>query len=315
MTQVKRVSGQARCRVRITGSTWQVSPIAESRRMQTLAGGWVTLYIAVRMTDEQFIATAGGGILYDASRLSKPRAELFSRSHWATKGALEEVSGGRSSIALLNVAACPDVQAPEMPVGSEAGSSGAGIGGTRWVLRHYRRGGLMAKLSQDSYLWTGASRTRSFAEWRLLAELRRRGLPVPAPIAAQYVRGLLTYRADLITELLPGTRTLADVITGRDLPEAGWRAVGNTIAAFHREGVHHADLNANNILLGEPGSNEKGSNVYLLDFDRGRIEARGPWEQVVIARLRRSLEKIKGQRADVRYGEREWQWLTTGVAS
>jgi 3-deoxy-D-manno-octulosonic acid kinase len=254
------------------------------------------------MTDEQFIATAGGGILYDASRLSKPGAELFSRSQWAARGALEEIAGGRSSIALLNVAVWPGLQ--------DRSSSSPGVEGARWVLRHYRRGGFVAKLSQDSYLWTGASRTRSFAEWRLLAELRRRGLPVPAPIAAQYVRGLLTYRADLITELLPGARTLADVITGRDLPEAGWGAVGRTIAAFHREGVHHADLNANNILLGA-----NGADVYLLDFDRGRIEARGAWEQVVIARLRRSLEKIKGQRADVRFGEREWNWLQLGLAS
>jgi 3-deoxy-D-manno-octulosonic acid kinase len=237
------------------------------------------------MTDEQFIATAGGGILYDASRLSKPDEELFSRSHWASRDALEEIAGGRSSIAVLNVSAA-----------------------SRWVLRHYRRGGLIAKLSQDSYLWSGAARTRSFAEWRLLAELRRRGLPVPAPIAARYVRGLLTYRADLITELLPGTRTLADTITGSDLPEAGWRAVGKTVGAFHREGVHHADLNANNILLADPPT-----QVYLLDFDRGRIESRGAWEQAVLARLRRSLEKIKGQRADVRFGEQQWQWLMAAV--
>ena len=282
------------------------------------------------MTDEQFIATAGGGILYDASRLSKPRAELFSRSHWAAQGALEEISGGRSSIALLNVAAWPDLQAAGVQTGSssvagsaraglahagpsDAGSSverpsGEGLGSTRWVLRHYRRGGLIARLSQDGYLWTGADRTRSFAEWRLLAEMRRRGLPVPAPIAAHYARGWLTYRADLITELLPDTRTLADEITGRDAPEAVWRAVGSTIATFHREGVHHADLNANNILLGQDRA-----RVYLLDFDRGRIERRGPWEQVVIARLRRSLEKIKSQRADVRFGEREWQWLVAAL--
>lgn len=233
------------------------------------------------MTDEHFIATAGGGILYDASRLSKPGEELFSRSHWASRGALQEIAGGRSSIALLNT------------------------GSQTWVLRHYRRGGWMAKLSQDSYLWTGAERTRSFAEWRLLAHLRRKGLPVPAPIAAGYVRGLFTYRADLITELLPATRTLADVITGNELPEAGWRAVGTTIAAFHREGVHHADLNANNILLGTD------LNVYLLDFDRGRIRAHGPWEDQVLARLRRSLLKVKGQRADVRFGDREWAWLLT----
>src|SRR5690606_1823588 len=29
------------------------------------------------------------------------------------------------------------------------------------VLRHYRRGGLIAKLIRDQYLWTGAQRTRS----------------------------------------------------------------------------------------------------------------------------------------------------------
>ncbi len=240
------------------------------------------------MTDEQFIATAGGGILYDASRLSKPGEELFSRAHWAARGALEEIAGGRGSIAVLKA-------------GSPSGSQS-------WVLRHYRRGGLMAKLSQDSYLWTGATRTRSFREWRLLAELRRRGLPVPAPIAARYERGLFSYRADLITELLPHRRTLADAVSGVELSEAGWRAVGKTVADFHRQGVHHADLNANNILLGRDDTTI-APNVYLLDFDRGRIEARGAWEQTVLARLQRSLQKVQGQRVDVKFGEREWGWL------
>jgi len=232
------------------------------------------------MTDEQFIATAGGGILYDASQLSKPGEELFSRSHWAARGALQEIAGGRSSIALL-----------------EHGSK-------FWVLRHYRRGGLAARLSQDSYPWTGASRTRSFKEWRLLAELRRRGLPVPAPIAARYVRSGLMYRADLITELLPATHTLAALITGHELGETGWRSVGRTIGTFHRQGVHHADLNANNILIGEVDG-----TVYLLDFDRGRIRRRGAWEEEVLARLKRSLEKIGGQRSNVKFGERQWAWL------
>ena len=48
-------------------------------------------------------------------------------------------------------------------------------GERRWVLRHYRRGGLVARLLDDRYLWTGADRTRAFREWRLLRELRAAG--------------------------------------------------------------------------------------------------------------------------------------------
>jgi 3-deoxy-D-manno-octulosonic acid kinase len=229
---------------------------------------------------EGLLRIAGGGILYDASRSRKPGAEVFDAAYWRSQGSLQEIVGGRASIAIV------------------------GTGAQRWVLRHYRRGGFIARFSRDRYLWLGESRTRSFAEWRLLAELRRRGLPVPAPVAARYVRSALTYRADLITEHLPDTRTLADAITGAELPRESWEAIGATIARFHREGVHHADLNAHNILLGADPS-----QVYLLDFDRGRIEPRDAWEQDVLARLRRSLEKIKGQRANVAFGDAQWNWL------
>jgi 3-deoxy-D-manno-octulosonic acid kinase len=241
--------------------------------------------------DEQRTADSRGGILYDASRLRKPGHELFEADHWRKQAALQEVGGGRASVAILQ---------------AEDG---------RWLLRHYRRGGWIANLSHDRYLWLGESRTRSFSEWRLLAELRRRGLPVPAPIAARYVRGTFTYRADLITEYLASSRTLADAITGNALSASHWSAVGAVIAAFHREGVHHADLNANNVLLrdgllrDDPPATPQ---VYLLDFDRGRIRERGPWENDVLARLKRSLEKIERLRHDVRFGEREWASLLEG---
>jgi 3-deoxy-D-manno-octulosonic acid kinase len=232
---------------------------------------------------EAVLHVAGGGILYDASRLRKPGTELFEAGHWQAQGTLEEVVGGRASVSIVTA------------------------GHERWVLRHYHRGGLIARFSRDRYFWLGEARTRSFAEWRLLAELRRRGLPVPAPIAARYVRGVLTYRADLITEHLPDCRTLADAITGAQLPREQWSNVGRTIAAFHREGAHHADLNAHNILLGAAAP-----KVYLLDFDRGRIEPRGAWEGQVLARLRRSLEKVNTQRSAVRFGADEWRWLEEG---
>ena len=235
---------------------------------------------------EGLLRSAGGGILYDASRLRKPGAQVFDVEYWRAQGSLQEVAGGRASIAVINA------------------------GGQRWVLRHYRRGGLIARFSRDRYVWRGADRTRSFAEWRLLVELRRRGLPVPAPVAARYVRDTLTYTADLITEQLQDCRTLADAITGAQLPAEQWSAIGKTIATFHREGVHHADLNAHNILL----EHAVAPRVYLLDFDRGRIEPRGTWEQAVLARLRRSLEKVKAQRPNAAFGEEQWNWLLAATS-
>lgn len=233
---------------------------------------------------EQFLVVPGGGILYDASRLRKPQPPLFSREYWQSQGALQEVAGGRGSVCFLRTA------------------EGA------WVWRHYRRGGLVARLSDDRYWWAGASRTRSFAEWRLLARLRAMNLPVPAPIAGGYVRSGLLYRADLITEELPGTRTLASEMSEAELPAERWLAVGRTIGVFHRAGVRHADLNAHNILL------DRASKVYLIDFDRGRIGSRGAWEQGVLARLQRSLQKVGVQRGAT-FGAREWDWLMQGVTA
>jgi len=231
---------------------------------------------------ERQLQLPGSGILYDASRLRKPAPEVFTREYWASRGSHVEVAGGRASVSF--------VRAEE----------------ASWVLRHYRRGGLMAKLLDDQYLWLGPNRTRSFEEWRLLAELHQRELPVPAPVAARYVRSGLVYRADLITEELPASQTLAKLMADLDTP--AWREVGKTIARFHAQGVHHADLNAHNILLGESGA------VYVLDFDRGRIRSRGAWEEQVLARLKRSLEKIARQRAGVSFSDREWGWLMEGYA-
>jgi 3-deoxy-D-manno-octulosonic acid kinase len=238
---------------------------------------------------EQFLSLPRGRILYDAARLRKPAAELFSRAYWVPRDAVTEVAGGRGSVLFLR-----------------AGEHAA-AGTQDWVMRHYRRGGLIAKFSADAYVWLGERRTRCFAEWRLLAELRRLELPVPAPVAACYERSGWLYRADLITERLPSTQTLAQSLVAGALSEQQWQSVGRTIARFHAHGVHHADLNANNILLGVDGQ------TYVLDFDRGRIEARGAWEERVLARLRRSLDKLKMQRDGVVFSDTQWRWLEQGA--
>ncbi|NJD32430.1 MAG: 3-deoxy-D-manno-octulosonic acid kinase [Gammaproteobacteria bacterium] len=229
-------------------------------------------------------STARGAMLYDASCIDQPREELFEPGYWRSRDALAEAPGGRGTVAFIH------------------------DGEKRWVLRHYRRGGFVARLLDDAYLWTGAGRTRAFAEWRLLRQLAQWRLPVPRAVAARYARSGLLYRAALITEELPTRLTLAQALGRQSLGPDRWRSVGRCIGRLHAHGVRHADLNAHNLLLGE------GDDVYVLDFDRGRVVGRGAWERRVLARLRRSLEKVSRGLPPQRFGVEQWSELLKGVA-
>ena len=158
------------------------------------------------------------------------------------------------------------------------------------VLRQYLRGGLVGRFNRDLHLWRGTRRVRSFVEFRLLRELLRRGLPVPEPIAASYLRRGLTYRAWILLERLPDVRSLADLVA-ESPADAPWEQTGRLIARFHRAGLDHADLNAHNILFDSLG---KG---WFIDLDRGQLripETR--WRERNLARLERSLLKLRGAR-------------------
>jgi 3-deoxy-D-manno-octulosonic acid kinase len=230
------------------------------------------------------LRVARAAMLYDASRMDQPGFDAFERGYWRGRGVLEEVSGGRGTVAFVHDA------------------------DHRWVLRHYRRGGFVARFVDDAYLYTGAARTRAHAEFRLLRRLREWNLPVPVPVAARYERAGLAYRADLITEELPTRLTLSRALESGPLEPTAWHAIGCCIARLHVRGVQHADLNANNLLLGADGA------AYVLDFDRGRIRARGAWEGRVLARLHRSLAKVASGLPAGRFGDAEWRRLLDGVA-
>ena len=236
--------------------------------------------------EEALARGAGGAMLYDASCLHHPDTAVFDPAHWQAQGALETTRGGRGTVAFVR--ASPD---------------------QRWVLRHYRRGGLIAHVSDDLYVWTGADRTRSFREWRLLRQLRAWGLPVPTPVAARYQRAGLFYRADLITAELPVRRTLTQALQQASLPTETWHAIGQCVGSLHARGVQHADLNAHNLLVGA------SNDIYVLDFDRGRIRARGTWERAVLARLQRSLRKVTTGQPAERFTEANWQALLAGAGA
>jgi 3-deoxy-D-manno-octulosonic acid kinase len=258
--------------------------------MQTSRGGEIEkerrlkMRLRVVRTDSPG-SSESGAILYDPSRIDQPSAADFDPAALGRAGRIRAATaGGRGSAWFVT----------------------ARGGGGEWVLRHYRRGGFVARFVRDAYLWPGERAVRAFRELRLLEDLERLGLPAPAPVAARYVRRGLVYRADLITVAIPGVEPLS-VRMGPDLPLTTWRAIGACLRRFHDAGVFHADLNAHNVLLDLAG------RVWLVDFDRGELRAGrdGGWRQANLARLERSLLKVSAGR----YRPEHWAALLDGYGA
>ena len=176
-----------------------------------------------------------------------------------------------------------------------------------FVLKHYYRGGAVAAISKDTYLGFSVVKSRAFREWRLLKKMSALGLPVPVAVAAHIKKGLLSYRADLITEKIAHTKTLADKMCEQKLSAQLWQSIGVCIRSFHDNNVYHADLNARNILIDEQG------DVYLIDFDNsGFRSGSGAWKMANLARLKRSLLKFKRSDAGFSFDEADWSALLAG---
>lgn len=199
-------------------------------------------------------------------------------------------------------------QAHQRVIGSAQGR------GTTWfialplleaALRHYRRGGLLAKLVRDHYWFQGWQKTRSCAEFHLLAHLYEQGVHVPRPIAARAVKKGLWYQADLLSEKIPAARDLVAVLKESSLDEDQYRAIGQEIAKLHRAQVNHTDLNIHNILIDVSGK------VWIIDFDKCHEALGDDWKTDNLQRLLRSFKKEQ-QREGIHWREEQWPFLLAG---
>jgi len=206
-------------------------------------------------------------IIYDASIMDGVDAAYFSVDYWKRKDAIAGEAVGRGSAWFID--------APFGPV----------------VMRKFLRGGWVAKLSRQSYFYSGVERSRPFKEFRVLVKLTELGLPVPRPVAAICEhRGLVSSGA-LITARIPDVTTLADLIIGNKVDPDSlvtlWERIGACIRQFHDAGVWHADLNARNILLDDQ------LQVFLIDFDRAKFSPDNAVDGAGnLNRLKRSLAKF-----------------------
>ena len=252
--------------------------MAESRNMQTLLGGadnGCNIVPRIEKLD-------GGYILYDSSLLAKPFSGLFNAKTLAERSLLMEPTVGRGGGYFLR------------------------FGSQEWVWRHYRRGGVMAKIFEDEFVGWSLENTRSWNEWRLLADLYGRGFPVPRPVAAFVSRKFGYYRCDLITQRIAPAQNLSALLEQAPLPAEVWASIGACVRRFHNAGIYHADLNANNVLLDDQ------MRVYLIDFDRSGPRRGLLWRKKNIDRFKRSLRKIANSTSRFYFLEEDFDFFLSG---
>lgn len=148
------------------------------------------------------------------------------------------------------------------------------------VLRHYRRGGLIAHISKDRFLGN-----RMLAEFRVHLALYQQGFPVPEPLGVFWEQRGPFFRGAIATRSLDAI-TLLDYLKEPDAKRDVLVQCGQRVRELHDLGVWHADLQVKNIMT-------DGVQIWLLDFDNAQmgkpISERARARNLL--RLRRSLEK------------------------
>ncbi len=186
------------------------------------------------------------------------------------------------------------------------------------VLRHYYRGGLIAKISKDKFIFKKLTETRPFQELTLLARLYAAGLNVPKPIAARLTRSGVNYVADIITGAIPRTQELHQQLQQKPIGQEVWLNIGAVLRKMHNLQACHYDINVKNILLQEPiktehsASEDQQVSIHLLDFDGCKLRQGDNWKSANLNRFKRSLEKQKLKYAAYYYEEINWAWIEQG---
>lgn len=163
------------------------------------------------------------------------------------------------------------------------------------VVRHAQRGGLLAGVRGDRFVWPGR------APWELETALRLQdaGVRTPDVVAfALYPAGPGLCRCDVATRRLP---------KGAEFPvswgeaderdrEAMLVATGTLLRDLRSAGAQHADLNAKNLYLARDGGRW---HAWVLDVDRVRFRAPNNAEVGAqnFARLARSLRKLRDRKS------------------
>lgn len=162
--------------------------------------------------------------------------------------------------------------------------------GEEWVVKTYRRGGVLGKLNSQRYWGSG----RFLQELRLANAAEAAGVPT-AEILALILEpaGLGSLRAWLVTRYLRGSLPL-DQAFGNPPDALLFHEAGRVVRRMHLAGIDHRDLHLGNIMGERSGDLAR---VHVVDWDLACLRSRDTWNPCSnLSRLWRSLEKARRKR-------------------
>jgi 3-deoxy-D-manno-octulosonic acid kinase len=207
----------------------------------------------------------------------------FDSSFWQSQDALSGTGNGRGEVWFIN---------------SQFG---------QFVIRRYRRGGIIAKFNNSLFVFTGLENTRPWLELSLLEKMNSLSLPVPRPIGGVFRLQYGFYQAELLTETIKDAEDLFDIIKSNRSDQVNWNEIGQVIKRFHNHGIYHSDLNCHNIMI------DNQHKVWVIDFDK--CEQKKPnqdWMKSNIDRLKRSIGKESNKHSNFHVSEELWQAFLEG---
>lgn len=160
------------------------------------------------------------------------------------------------------------------------------VEGEAWVLKAYRRGGVVGSLNATRYWGAG----RFLQELRVASTAHENGVATADILALILVpAGFGSLRAWMVSRYLSGVESLATYF-GHSEENDLFSTAGRLVARMHRVGIDHADLHLGNIVA----SLEEGPpRAFILDWDRAVCRGEGNWKFENLLRLWRSVEKLR----------------------
>lgn len=169
--------------------------------------------------------------------LTKPQLHQLTTAFQSPPQPVDQILGGRRSICKIDL---------------------EGVGPV--IVKHYRRGGLLAKFITRYYF--GSQKTRGQIEFEQMELARSLGCGSPEPVAYAW-RGRIFYQAWLVTREVEHAQSLAQIArTSPERTRIAMTALCRQTSILIENSIMHADFHPGNVLV------DKHDRVYLIDFDK-----------------------------------------------